>query len=71
MIHFRIAKHTQNQGDAVEIWRDSVFIGVIYPWRDTGVKVISKHLHSNSLIELDTRSPASVVIEILKEEQAA
>lgn len=62
MIQFRIAKHTGNEGDIVEIWQDDKFVGAVYPHGHDGVRVVSQYLTFNSIF-VDTRQPIAVRLQ--------
>lgn len=69
MIHFKLAPHTSKPGDLVEIWNDDKFIGAIYPWKERGIRVMSRHMQHKDIVEMDSAQlgPPAVIVNILPE----
>ncbi len=62
---FKVVPHSMLLGkQAVECWRDGVFVAGIYPHQD-GIRIVSKYMDG---VEHELGYPPSVVMHLSKEE---
>jgi len=66
---FRIVPHTSRPVQAVEVWRDGVFVASIYPGpEDDGfLHVVSKYMGDAVLSERPNNPVKSFIIELRRE----